>query len=271
MSPQGGHVLPPSSLYSTDYFLSGACDGVDEYLSGGVSVIRERELDLLSVRPGHVVLDLGCGRGESSREMSRRGARPVAIDYSWDAVKLTQKVFDGPSPVLQGDATALPFPAGTFDRVLLADIIEHLPWDAGLLAIAEVQRVLVPGGRAIIHTSPNTWFIAIVMPPLRLVLRVLRRHEVLDRFDKYQRLRAPMHPNELNPWKLRRLMRHAGVDATTWIDRDVLRSGAGDWTAVLATSRLVRLLGRLAGLWPFRLVFGNDMFAVIEKPAAQSG
>jgi ubiquinone/menaquinone biosynthesis C-methylase UbiE len=271
VDPGSVSTIPPSTLYSTDYFLSGACEGLDEYLAGSVSVVKQRELDLLDVQPGHVVLDLGCGRGESSTELARRGARPVALDYSWDAVKLTQKAFDGSSAVLQGDATALPFPARCFDRVLLGDVIEHLPWNAGLHALAEVQRVLVPGGRALIHTSPNTWFVSTVMRPLRLVLRLLRRHEVLDRFGEYDRLRGEMHPNELNPLTIRRLMREAGVDARTWVDRDVLRSGASEWTAKLATSPMIRLLGKIAGLWPFRLILGNDLYALVIEKSDLSG
>ncbi|HEX9547023.1 MAG TPA: class I SAM-dependent methyltransferase [Acidimicrobiales bacterium] len=254
----------PSTIYDTEYFLSNACDGLSDYLTGGVSVVKGRELDLLGVRAGHSVLDLGCGRGEVAAELLRRGAQPTAIDYSWDAVALTGQLIGRQALVAQADGVALPFPNGSFDRVLLGDVIEHLPWPLAIRAMAEVDRVLAPGGWALVHTSPNTWFIAIVKPPLRIALRLLRRHEVLARFAEYDRLRGPMHPNELNPVTLPRLMRQAGVKAVTWVDRDVLRSGASEWTENLTASRLVRIIGAVAGAWPFRLLLGNDMYALVE-------
>ena len=55
---------------------------------------------------------------------------------------------------MTGDATAMPFPDGSFDRVIAAEILEHVPRDAA--AMAEIARVLRPGGLAAI-TVPS-WF-----------------------------------------------------------------------------------------------------------------
>jgi ubiquinone/menaquinone biosynthesis C-methylase UbiE len=258
--------LPASTIYSEEYFLSGACEGLDEYMAGGLSKIKQHEFSYLAVQPGDRVLDLGCGRGESAAEIIRLGASPIAIDYAAAAVSLTHRRLDGRNVVLRADATALPFRSHSFDRVLMGDVIEHLPWDLGVAALREIERVLVPGGTAIIHTSPNRWFIACFMRPMRLVLRVLGHDVALGRFDEYERLREAMHPNELSPLAIRRLVRAAGVTATTWVDRDVLRSGASEWTEGLARSPIVRLLTRVAALWPFRLVMGNDLYARLMAP-----
>jgi SAM-dependent methyltransferase len=265
-----GSPVPPSSLYNTAYYLSGACEGLDEYLAGGISVLKQKELNLLDAHPGQRVLDLGCGRGESSAALRRAGARAIALDYSWDAIQLAKDASGPGSAAVQGSATALPFRAASFDRVLMSDVIEHLPRDVAVDALSEVRRVLSPGGRALVHTSPNTWFIAVVMPPLRLLLRLLRRRDVLERFAAYNQLRGAMHPGELNPVSIRRLTRAADVQATTWVDRDVLRSGRSPWTAKLVDSRAILLAGRVAGLWPFRLVLGNDLYALIESPVGRA-
>jgi ubiquinone/menaquinone biosynthesis C-methylase UbiE len=256
-------TLPASNIYTTDYFLSDACEGLTEFLHGQLSMVKQHEFAYLRVRSGELVLDLGCGRGESSAEILRLGATPISIDYAAAAVALTHEHLGGRSAVVRGDASRLPFAKASFDRVLMGDVIEHLPWAIGVAALREIERVLKPGGQAIIHTSPNTWFITLVMRPLRVILKTLGRHEVLFRFDEYDRLRHDMHPNELNPRSLRALMTEAGVHAETWVDDDVLRSGASEWTQQLGRHGLVRGLGRLAGLWPLRLLFGNDLYARI--------
>jgi SAM-dependent methyltransferase len=253
--------LPDSGVYSRDYLLSNALDGVADYEAGGLSVVRCREVDLLGVEPGHRVLDLGCGRGETAAELVRRGATVIALDYSWDAAALTRDLLDRKAQVLQASGLDLPFTSDCFDRVLLSDVIEHVPWRMAEQMLGEVQRVLAPTGRALLHTAPNTWFIAVIKRPLVLVLRLTGRESALHRFAEYDRLRYLMHPNELSPLTLWRLMRRSQLHAVTWVDRDVLRSGASEWTAKWP-AWLVTGLGVVAGTWPLRLLLGNDMYAL---------
>ena len=51
---------------------------------------------------------------------------------------------DHPATAVQGDALALPFPDGTFDRVIASEVLEHIPDDTA--AMRELARVLRPGG-----------------------------------------------------------------------------------------------------------------------------
>ncbi|CAI7979025.1 MULTISPECIES: class I SAM-dependent methyltransferase [unclassified Parafrankia] len=103
------------------------------------------------------VLDLGCGAGRHSFEAFRRGAHVIALDYSADEVTgvgamLAAMSAEGQVPAgaraapVRGDALALPFADDTFDRVIAAEVLEHLPEDTG--AMAELARVLRPGGFA---------------------------------------------------------------------------------------------------------------------------
>ncbi|HVA59290.1 MAG TPA: class I SAM-dependent methyltransferase [Mycobacteriales bacterium] len=257
-------TVPPSTLYSTEYLLSPALEGLPAFQAGTVSLVKQREIDLLAIRPGQRVLDLGCGRGDVVAELLRRGFEVCGVDYSWDAARLAGGLVAGRALVAQADAVALPFAAGAFDRVLLGDVIEHLPWPMAVRALREAARVTTPGGRILVHTAPNTWFIRLVLPPLLIALRLLGRSEVLARFAEYNRLRGLMHPNELNPLSLRRLMRQSGLTARTWVDGDVMRSGASEWTSALATNPLIRLLAKVAAGWPARLVMGNDLYALVD-------
>jgi SAM-dependent methyltransferase len=101
------------------------------------------------------VLDLGCGAGRHAFEAYRRGADVVAFDA--DEAELRQVAAltaamreTGEAPAaaraaaVRGDATAMPFADATFDRVIAAEVLEHIPADQQ--AMYEIARVLRPGG-----------------------------------------------------------------------------------------------------------------------------
>ncbi|HET9073885.1 MAG TPA: class I SAM-dependent methyltransferase [Solirubrobacteraceae bacterium] len=93
--------------------------------------------------PGRV-LDLGCGVGHSYAELAPRETVGTDIEAS---VLVGQD-----RETVVADMRALPFPAGSFASVFSVHSLEHVPDPARVLA--EVHRVLVPGGRAIFVT-PN--------------------------------------------------------------------------------------------------------------------
>jgi SAM-dependent methyltransferase len=113
--------------------------------------------DLLKIEPGDRLLDLGCGGGRHAFEAARRGARVVAVDMDRSELEQVSALFaamaqageitGGASGIaVNADATCLPFPDGSFDKVIAAEVLEHLPADQ--LAMNEIARVLRPGGVA---------------------------------------------------------------------------------------------------------------------------
>jgi SAM-dependent methyltransferase len=113
------------------------------------------DFDRLGLRPGERALDLGCGAGRHAFEMYRRGADVVAFDQDADELAGVRDMFaamrdagevpaGAEADVKEGDALALPFADGEFDRIVAAEILEHVPAD--LQVLAELVRVLRPGG-----------------------------------------------------------------------------------------------------------------------------
>lgn len=113
------------------------------------------DYDRLGLRAGDLLLDLGCGYGRHAYEGLRRGARVVAVDMAQDELVEVRTMFEamrsegeappaGMATVTRGDATCLPFPDDTFDRIIASEVLEHIGADDD--ALAELRRVLRPGG-----------------------------------------------------------------------------------------------------------------------------
>ncbi len=101
---------------------------------------------------GRRVLDLGCGVGFFGGEAARRGARVCGLDFSAMALEICHARLPALG-LVRADATKVPFVSGSFDVVLVNDIIEHLAEEPGRAMMQEVQRLLRPGGRLVLDTD----------------------------------------------------------------------------------------------------------------------
>jgi ubiquinone/menaquinone biosynthesis C-methylase UbiE len=102
-----------------------------------------RRIDkLLPLKAGDRVLEVGCGQGHLTTRLAERGVDVVGIDANPNAPEVS-----GSDRVLHMMAEDLSFENGEFDAVVSVHAIEHIPpLDE---ALAEMARVLKPGGRAV--------------------------------------------------------------------------------------------------------------------------
>jgi SAM-dependent methyltransferase len=90
------------------------------------------------------VLDVGTGEGQVARLAAAGAAAVVGIDPAWAQLTVATQRAGGPA-YARAEAAALPFPSAAFDAVVACLVFEHVERVDD--ALAEVARVLAPGGR----------------------------------------------------------------------------------------------------------------------------
>jgi trans-aconitate 2-methyltransferase len=107
-----------------------------------------RVLDRLAPSPGERILDIGCGTGRLTTEISKRvpSVHLAAIDRSWNMLTEAKRNAEPRIAFVHADAVELPFMSG-FDAVFSTATFHWVPDHPALFA--EIHRVLRPGGRLV--------------------------------------------------------------------------------------------------------------------------
>jgi ubiquinone/menaquinone biosynthesis C-methylase UbiE len=111
--------------------------------------LREEVTDFsLNAPPNLPVLDLGCGGGRDSRLLTSLGRKVIAGDYAPAMLRWAreQAADEHPPSFLRLDALALPFQERSLAGVWASGSLLHIPRHRMRLALAELHRVLAPGG-----------------------------------------------------------------------------------------------------------------------------
>jgi ubiquinone/menaquinone biosynthesis C-methylase UbiE len=131
-----------------------------------------RLIELLELRGGERLLDLGTGTGAVLEELDRAAARPrevIAVDPS--PRMLARARASHPNVVLlRGDATRLTLPSASFEVVTAAYLLHLLDQSAREQALSECRRLLTSGGQLGVVTviEPGGWLSMLARPLDRL-------------------------------------------------------------------------------------------------------
>lgn len=123
---------------------------------GHAGAFRQATIKLAQIAPGERVLDFGCGTGDltlRAKALSGLDGPVSGIDASPEMIAVARRkaARKGASVDFRVAAVeALPFPDASFDVAISSLVMHHLPQDLQTRALAEVHRVLKPGGRLLI-------------------------------------------------------------------------------------------------------------------------
>ncbi|MES2125009.1 MAG: class I SAM-dependent methyltransferase [Gemmatimonadota bacterium] len=126
--------------------------------SAGMRDIAERMLTAAGLPGQGLLLDVGCGSGQTMSWFRRRwpGWRTLGLDVARPGLTAARQV--GGEQVFGASALDLPVPDGSVDAVITLDVLQHLPLDGGdVRALREIHRALRPGGVVFIRTNAQSW------------------------------------------------------------------------------------------------------------------
>ncbi|MDH2427923.1 class I SAM-dependent methyltransferase [Sphaerisporangium sp. TRM90804] len=124
----------------------GHAEWYDDYIGTSAADNVDAIVQLLGPGKG-LCLDVGCGTGLYLDALRSTGRTVVGLDRAADQLRLARR--RDRAPLLQGDATTLPFAAGTFGTVAALWVSTDVGDFAGLLR--EAARVLLPGGSLLFY------------------------------------------------------------------------------------------------------------------------
>jgi MPBQ/MSBQ methyltransferase len=115
--------------------------------------LTERVIELVALRPGRRVLDVGCGFGGTLAEIGRRSTPVALIGLNIDRrqLELCRSITPRAGSTLalvEADACALPFAPATFDYLFCVEALFH--FQSRQLFLAEAARLLHPGGTLLV-------------------------------------------------------------------------------------------------------------------------
>ncbi len=170
-------------------------------------------LEMLDAERGRGrVLDIGCAAGAEFTPLLARGFQIVGLDYSPEMLRLAEQRFGASHGVhlCRADAEALPFQDASFEHVVCLGVFEYLAtYDR---CLEEIQRVLRPGGLAIIslptsislNRFSNKLFNLTVIPLGRALKRLMGKRTSGKPLGQRW--------NRCIPWKLPAVLRKHGLN-----------------------------------------------------------
>jgi len=211
--PSTGRDDKYASFYTSAYFKSSLYD----YTSYRIDKILSFSMTKMGCR----VLDVGCGPGEIAVRCAMLGGDVFGIDVSRDALRLSAESGIKRNiklSLFEFDGRNIPFKDGTFDSIILADVVEHVDDSTLNDLIKECSRLLAAKGRVVIHTSPTKNIIVLTEAIKKLSLNKIDFHSRVVNPD-YEFLHIRYHTRR----SLMRVLKRNSLFPVIWGDLQYLK------------------------------------------------
>jgi len=112
-----------------------------------LAALKQRSLELLEIKKGDVIADIGCGTGADAAAIAKMGAKVYGFDHNPEMITASkqQKAEGLNIEFIQSDAANIPLPSGSVDKILFDRVFQHL--DDYNAVLQEAYRILKPGGQ----------------------------------------------------------------------------------------------------------------------------
>ena len=176
---------------------------------GHARLLRRLTVDNALIKPGDSVLDVGCGTGEVTllAKTRAKAGKVYGIDPAPEMIAVARKKAGHKKLDIDfrvGVIESLPFPDSSIDVVTSSLMMHHLPEDLKVRGLAEIYRILKPGGRLLI---------ADFMRPTGSFL-----NHIFIAFTRHQGLKSGIED-------MQKLLKAAGFNQVTQSDQNVLVIG----------------------------------------------
>lgn len=164
-------------------------------------------LYLLNLNKKDYILDIGCGNARDLLVLAKKGIKCVGIDSSKgmvkEGIKILKKNGFSNIKIYEADARKLPFKDNNFDKVILSEVIEHIP--NYKIAIKECKRVLKKGGILVI-TTPNWYSLyginRLILEGIREFIKLIKPIKKTHPYDKWKTQKEVIKALEENGFKI---------------------------------------------------------------------
>jgi SAM-dependent methyltransferase len=145
-------------IFTPEYYTRMHDLEAGSWWNAGMRDVAAMLLDTLDLPQRGVMLDVGCGSGQTMTWFgrSRPEWRTIGLDVAWEGVAVAHAA--RPGQVCVASALRLPFPDRSVDLAITLDVMQHLPLDGGdVEALRELRRVLRPGGHLFVRTNAQAF------------------------------------------------------------------------------------------------------------------
>ncbi len=145
-------------IFTPEYYARMRAIEAGSWWNAAMRDVAGRLLDVARLPSTGLLLDVGCGSGQTMTwfRNAHAGWRTIGLDVSPDALRAAQDL--RPGEVFRASALGLPIGDAAVNAIITLDVLQHLPLDGGdRRALAELRRVLVPGGWLFVRTNAQMY------------------------------------------------------------------------------------------------------------------